>query len=581
MTHGSRVENSTLLAPLKAPKSYGTYSKQQQEEVINFIRDGNSLRTAEKVFGIPKSTMHCWLKKMHNNEGVPSMTEVGSDHFRNDDHIHGTSEKPVSKVHPFTSQHDVKEKPRTQIVIEEAELIRFLQTNEGAELIAKSYNIGVEEFHGFIQQMKYQNKNLRGLLVTPGHKKQVEVVGFVHEADNDIVSHDMRAHSCSISPRSSISSRSSLSPHASEDIQRKRSISDSDDNKIKVENDVCHHKRKKINYDSSHDFSSSSRATANVNLTELVSLLTNNPKKSDTSNNLGLTPEQLLTATKLINSTQPGMVNTYLATKPLIVTGNLMNPTDVLVDMKESPKPDQAELSPTYPKIVTPVSIKTEHVDMDYMMTSPHTVQSAHEQKFPGRNRSRLQNPLKSTKSGSLNLNEINRTQSEKELMALVDEEDVSADELCAEFRDSLDMNNWVDNEAWYNHQYLQHFQVSPATSSTSKQSDFVQASVSSEEREDDFESTADGSGITFASVPDKERVLSYLSDGNTVEDAERVFNVPQSTIQFWKSNRTDDVDSKPTDIRHRRFESAFYKPSRNLYTDKSYKSAFSKSAHQ
>lgn len=74
----------------------------------------------------------------------------------------------VSKVHPFTSQHDVKEKPRTQIVIEEAELIRFLQTNEGAELIAKSYNIGVEEFHGFIQQMKYQNKNLRGLLVTPG-----------------------------------------------------------------------------------------------------------------------------------------------------------------------------------------------------------------------------------------------------------------------------------------------------------------------------------------------------------------------------------------------------------------------------
>lgn len=55
----------SLLQPLKAPKSYGTYSKQQQDEVIAFIKDGNSLRTAEKYFGIPKSTMHCWLKKVH------------------------------------------------------------------------------------------------------------------------------------------------------------------------------------------------------------------------------------------------------------------------------------------------------------------------------------------------------------------------------------------------------------------------------------------------------------------------------------------------------------------------------------
>lgn len=57
----------SLLAPLKAPKSYGTYTKQQQEEVIAFIKEGNSLRTAEKFFGIPKSTMHCWLKKIQNN----------------------------------------------------------------------------------------------------------------------------------------------------------------------------------------------------------------------------------------------------------------------------------------------------------------------------------------------------------------------------------------------------------------------------------------------------------------------------------------------------------------------------------
>ena len=64
----------SLLAPLKVPKSYGTYTKQQQEEVIAFIKEGNSLRTAEKFFGIPKSTMHCWLKKIQNSSGEHNST---------------------------------------------------------------------------------------------------------------------------------------------------------------------------------------------------------------------------------------------------------------------------------------------------------------------------------------------------------------------------------------------------------------------------------------------------------------------------------------------------------------------------
>ena len=68
----SLFSNISLLAPLKAPKSYGTYSKQQQEEVIAFIKEGNSLRTAEKYFGIPKSTMHCWLKKINSNSETQS-----------------------------------------------------------------------------------------------------------------------------------------------------------------------------------------------------------------------------------------------------------------------------------------------------------------------------------------------------------------------------------------------------------------------------------------------------------------------------------------------------------------------------
>lgn len=65
----SLFNSISLLAPLKVPKSYGTYTKQQQEEVIAFIKEGNSLRTAEKFFGIPKSTMHCWLKKIQNSSG--------------------------------------------------------------------------------------------------------------------------------------------------------------------------------------------------------------------------------------------------------------------------------------------------------------------------------------------------------------------------------------------------------------------------------------------------------------------------------------------------------------------------------
>ena len=38
--------------------------------------------------------------------------------------------------------------------------------------------------------------------------------------------------------------------------------------------------------------------------------------------------------------------------------------------------------------------------------------------------------------------------------------------ELCAEFNETLELSNWVENETWYMDQYLQHFQVSPALTS-------------------------------------------------------------------------------------------------------------------
>ena len=72
-----------------------------------------------------------------------------------------------SQVRCTLPQQSTPEKSRTQIVIEEAELIRFLQTGEGAELIAKAYNISLNEFNNFITQAKQRN-NLKGLLVSGG-----------------------------------------------------------------------------------------------------------------------------------------------------------------------------------------------------------------------------------------------------------------------------------------------------------------------------------------------------------------------------------------------------------------------------
>ena len=57
-----------------------------------------------------------------------------------------------------------KKPAETQIVIEESELIRFLQTGEGAELIGKAYNLPVVEFLNFVknsQLMKREPTNTK------------------------------------------------------------------------------------------------------------------------------------------------------------------------------------------------------------------------------------------------------------------------------------------------------------------------------------------------------------------------------------------------------------------------------------
>lgn len=49
-------------------------------------------------------------------------------------------------------------KPQAQIIIEEAELIRFLQTGEGAELIGKAYNVPVTGFLDFVKNFQLSKK---------------------------------------------------------------------------------------------------------------------------------------------------------------------------------------------------------------------------------------------------------------------------------------------------------------------------------------------------------------------------------------------------------------------------------------
>ena len=186
------------------------------------------------------------------------------------------------------------------------------------------------------------------------------------------------------------------------------------------------------------------------NITNLVSLLSNDIRntanKSNVSNSLLLTPEQLLAARKLIKAVQPAIVNTYLTSKPITIPNNLMPDSgDIKKELPNSTLPimdshSTAQLSPTYPKIINhvsikaelhPISIKAERIDIDCMKPPgvPLDKKLLNRQLYLHRLVSNVTRPtITSNTTAALNLNEINRTQSENELMALVDGDDISAD---------------------------------------------------------------------------------------------------------------------------------------------------------
>lgn len=171
-----------------------------------------------------------------------------------------------------------------------------------------------------------------------------------------------------------------------------------------------------------------------------VKLKTNVQQQSDTTSGLFLTEEQLKTSSKLISQAQPGVVNTYLVTVPLSTLSS--NLTTIQPD-KLSDDLEECELSPTYPKSINPVSIKSETDESDRLMRPPSDCITFHSTKdsdvsmlqltTPVTRKhhllSQVTKPVVSTNAkAALNLNEINRTQSERELMALVDGDVVSAD---------------------------------------------------------------------------------------------------------------------------------------------------------
>ena len=162
----------------------------------------------------------------------------------------------------------------------------------------------------------------------------------------------------------------------------------------------------------------------------------------DKSTGLFLTEEQLKTSSKLISQAQPGVVNTYLVTVPL---SNLSNNLTTIHPGKLTDDVEECELSPTYPKMVNPVSIKAERGESDQMMRPPsdsmtyntvrdHNITTPSLQMSTPATKmqqllSQATKPVVSTNAtAALNLNEINRTQSERELMALVGGDVVSAD---------------------------------------------------------------------------------------------------------------------------------------------------------
>ncbi|XP_047136297.1 uncharacterized protein LOC101234494 isoform X2 [Hydra vulgaris] len=174
---------STDFSDIKVPKLYGSYSKRQQAKVVAFIRKGNSLRSAEKLFGIPKSTLHCWLKKLDSSPKESTNISTKSPeafHLKNLLKKENTYSKS-NDIH-FSDQknHINKEEkllPENDACLEEKFIIEFLRSKEGVDLIAKAYNISVNDFIFFVSNLKKR--------VNVKEEEKQSFCAHVYDSDSD------------------------------------------------------------------------------------------------------------------------------------------------------------------------------------------------------------------------------------------------------------------------------------------------------------------------------------------------------------------------------------------------------------
>lgn len=587
------IENDlTLLPPLKAPKSYGTYSKQQQEDVIAFIKDGHSLRTAEKVFGIPKSTMHCWLKKLHvksdlsNNmklDNFPEPTVERGYQYNNETSYFEETESKTKSWKEKRGQRKTSP-PSSPIVIEESELIRFLQSAEGIEMIGKAYSVRVSDFLDFVDSSKdnseaghiQQEKNNLGIYKENKYYQQVSPNTArkrnLHNTGNDYFNFDKAAYpgvavlqkKIKVEQNTSESTENTNtetfdSKNKTYKIRKKSLGKNSNDENKKTDcnNNNIKNNQSKSNNNSKNVDSQSSSASQNAmskdnkNQTEsnlLMSLVKSSPAKKV------LVPKPFLAANKMVGGAHPESGNNFVATRPLLINKVSSHNTSVRT---ESIQTIDQSISPPfgYHSITNPVSIKAETLDSEIGMpynVSPNSGDGMYYVRALSpvlptitkpvvtlNNAARNLNEIHRTQ-GSLNLNEINRTQSEKELMAMVDGDNLSADELCAEFKETLELNKWVDNETWYMDQYLQHFQVSPALTSPD-------SSLADGDSDDPDEDT--NAGLTFAvKEKGKKKSTGQFEGTNKLSPVTvKIYEPNKSTGEVWsKLNSPGQPGSSP-----------------------------------
>ncbi|XP_065666344.1 uncharacterized protein LOC101234494 isoform X2 [Hydra vulgaris] len=324
---------STDFSDIKVPKLYGSYSKRQQAKVVAFIRKGNSLRSAERLFGIPKSTLHCWLKKLDSSpkEATNILTKSPEAfHLKNLLKKENTYSKS-NDIH-FSDQknHINKEEkllPENDACSEEKFIIEFLRSKEGVDLIAKAYNISVNDFIFFVSNLKKR--------VNVKEEEKQSFCAHIYDSDSD----------------SKII------------LKKPRKVSEGE-------------------------------YSAGLVLKNIVQMqnYTSNQHNSQLSYS---NPENSL----------PTFTN---------------KTDDIPIYMK-----------PCNESKVHSLEEKTVELHLEHSTINCNNEASI----------------------------EINRTNSEKELMALVAGENITADELCKDLNFS-DLRNWVDNESWYTDQYLKYFRI-------------------------------------------------------------------------------------------------------------------------